>query len=117
MAHPPSPQAIVEKFRQSVVKLSLKMHGCRVIQKACRLGSPSESLIEYMLQKYSMNRSRHSLSMSISTFFGFYKHMTHYQKMQSYQSWSMNVPEKMMHASTLWPCGFPLFTDNPRRSP
>ena len=27
-------QAIVEKFRQSVVKLSLKMHGCRVIQKA-----------------------------------------------------------------------------------
>lgn len=30
-------EAIVEKFRQSVVKLSLKMHGCRVIQKAVAL--------------------------------------------------------------------------------
>ena len=30
----PLAKAIVERFRQSVVKLSLKMHGCRVIQKA-----------------------------------------------------------------------------------
>ncbi|CAJ1460697.1 unnamed protein product [Effrenium voratum] len=31
---PDQRRAIVERFRQSVVKLSLKMHGCRVIQKA-----------------------------------------------------------------------------------